>query len=257
MKKFTSKLAGFLIAAVLLGLCAVAVYGVVTGQNLLQNIHGWWTWLFIIPGLFGLFHRGTRMTSFGLMLFGGIMLLRENAGSWLSAYPEIAERVGGISWQLTAVVVVVFLIALTILGNVFGIRRKYTPNVTVNSDGAITFETGKKSSCEKKTGTSESSAVFSRQDKSYAGQNFSGTELNAVFADYSLDLSDAIIEGNCTVEVNAIFGTVRIKTGSNANYVVNESRVFGSVSNATKTEVIGLPTVTVNANSVFGTVEII
>ena len=149
MKKTMSKVIKVLVALGLLAACVVIIYGVVTGSNLLAAVNGWWTLFLIIPGLLGLFQRGSRMFSFGLILFGGIMLLKANAESWLAIWPETAARVGDISWLLAAGVVLLFITALSILGNVLGINKKYRTRVNVSTDGEISFSTGKKA-CEKK-----------------------------------------------------------------------------------------------------------
>jgi len=257
MKKALGIAFKLLAAIVLLGACVVIIYGVITGKNLLANMHGWWTWLFIIPGLFGLFNRNVRLGSLGLLLFGGIMLVSENADMWLGAYPDIAARVGVIDWRLAAAVSVLFIIALAILGSVFGVKKKCRPNVCVGENGEISFSSSQRNSAKKKSGENENTAVFAKQDKNYAGETFKDTELNAVFSTVTADLTDAVFEGDCTIDANAVFGSITIKTGNNANYIVNGSRVFGSVSSIDRSEVVGLPNVTVNANAVFGSVELV
>ncbi len=245
----------FLLALVLLGACAVIVYGVVTGNDLLGSVRGWWTLFLIIPGLMGLFYRGARLSSFGLMLFGGIMLLSENAESWLAAWPDTAQRVGSISWLLAAGVVTLFISALSILGSLLGIKRRH--HVSVTTDGEVKFSSGSGSKRQRSVGGKEHSAVFSEQHISFAGQSFTGTEFDAIFSNLSADLTEAVIEGDCTIDANAIFGTVTVKTGLNANYRVNANRVFGAVSSVERKEVVGLPTVTIEGNCVFGNIEII
>ncbi len=255
MKKIMPKIVNFLFALILLGICAVIIYGVVTGNNLLESIRGWWTLFLIVPGLCGLFHRGSRLFSFGLTLFGGIMLVSENAENWLAAYPDFAARMANLNWLLAAGVVLLFLIALSIFGSVFGIKKRYTTRVNVDTDGEISFTTGSKQKVH--ASGNEHSAVFSEKDISFAGENFTGAELNAIFSSLSVDLTDAVIERDCIIDANGIFGTIVVKTGLNANYKINGSQIFGSVSSVDRSEVVGLPTVIINANSVFGSVEIV
>lgn len=256
MKKIMTKIVKLLLALALLAVCGVIIYAVVTGNNLLADVKGWWTLFLIIPGLCGLFNHGSRLFSLGLTLFGGIMLVSENAETWLAAYPDTAARVADISWLLAAGVVLLFISALSILRSVFGFKRKYSTRVNVDTNGEISFSAGKKGG-QKHASGNEYSAVFSEQDLSFAGENFSGAEFDAIFSSLTADLTEAAILNDCTIEANAIFGTVVIKAGLNANYKINGSQIFGSVSSVDRADSAELPTVTINANSVFGSVEIV
>ena len=246
MKKAMKITIKLLIALFFLGAFAVIIFDAVTGQRLLDSMQGWWTLFLIIPGFLGLFHRGSRLSSFGLMLFGGMMLVRENAEGWLAAYPDVAARVADIKWWTLALAVVLLLIALAVLGSIFGIRRHVSVNVNTNTG---------KSSTVKKNGK-EYSAVFSEVKKSYDGELFTGAEVSGIFSTAELDLTGAIIESNCEIEANAVFGSVVIRTAPDVNVEVNGSQVFGSVSNVDRAHIAGAYTIKVNANAVFGGVEV-
>lgn len=245
MKKAMKITIKLLIALFFLGAFAVIIFDAVTGQRLLDSMQGWWTLFLIIPGFLGLFHRGSRLSSFGLMLFGGMLLVRENAESWLAAYPDVATRVADIKWWTLGLAVLLLLIALAIFGSIFGIRRHVSVNVN----------TGSKSSASKKSGN-EYSAVFSEVKKNYDGELFTGADVNGIFSTAELDLTGAKIESDCEIEANAIFGSVVIRTAPDVNIEVNGNQVFGSVSNVDRAHIAGAYTIKVDANAVFGGVEI-
>lgn len=246
MKKAMKITIKLLIALFFLGAFAVIIFDAVTGQRLLDSMQGWWTLFLIIPGFLGLFHRGSRLGSFGLMLFGGMLLVRENAENWLAAYPDAAARVADIKWWTLALAVILLLVALAIFGSIFGIKRHVSVNVNTTA--------GK--SCAKKSNDNDYSAIFSEIKKNYDGELFTGADVNGIFSTAELDLTGAKIESNCEIDANAVFGSVIIRTAPDVNVEVNGSQVFGSVSNVDRAHIAGAYTITVNANAVFGGVEI-
>lgn len=254
MRKGFKQVIKLLLALVLLGACALIVYGVITGNNLIREVNGLWTLFLIVPGLCGLVQRGSKLPSIGLILFGGIMLVRANAESWLSAYPEISARIADTSWLLVAGIVVLFTAALALIGSAFK-RKSHNTSVTVNEDGEIVFSDSKSGKIHA-TGK-EYESVFANQDLSFAGENFMGCEFNAVFSTITVDLSEAVINADCTIEADAVFGSVIIKTGANANYKLVGNQIFGSSTCSDKVTLENAPTVVVNASAVFGSVEVI
>ena len=76
-------------------------------------------------------------------------------------------------------------------------------------------------------------------------------ELNVIFGGAQLDLRNAIIEGDCTVRANCIFGGITVLVPENVNVKVNSSNIFGGCSNKT-TDHPGAHTVYITSNSIFG-----
>lgn len=247
MKKAMKITIKLLIALFFLGAFAVIIFDAVTGQRLLDSMQGWWTLFLIIPGFLGLFNRGSRLGSFGLMLFGGMLLVRENAENWLAAYPEAAARVADIKWWTLALAVILLLIALAIFGSIFGIKRRVSVNVNTAAGKGVTA---------KKSSNNDYSAVFSEVKKNYDGELFTGADVNGIFSTAELDLTGAKIESDCEIDANAVFGSVIIRTAPDVNVEVNGSQVFGSVSNVDRAHIAGAYTIKINANAVFGGVEV-
>ncbi len=250
MKKFTSKLIKIIVALFLLCACGAIVYGVLTGNNLLSSINGWWCLFIILFGFVGMIGgsgHGSRLGSFGLFLFGTLLFVKANAYNWLNGYyPTIAARFSSLSWWVIALFCAMLVAALSIFGSVFGLKKKRK----------IIIDTG----CGEKSvefgSEKQYDAVFTDVRKSYKGQTFTGAEINGIFSSADIDLSGAIIENDCMVEANAVFGNVVIYTDGTINIDVDSSQVFGSVKEINRAKIEGAPTVHVKANAVFGTVEI-
>ena len=204
------------------------------------QINSAWAFILIAIGFVNLFSGNGILFNAGLMLLGGGILVRENG--WLGG---ILAPVS--TWQMI-VTIMLLIIGLSIIGGALGINKnKWKKHIHRHS------HKGHSGVCSGSDGT----AVFGEQSFDYTGQEFRGIDLNGIFGSVTLDLREAIILEDCTIEANSVFGSVEILTGSNANYSVEGTGVFGSVENDTRRQTVeGLPTVTVNASSVFGSVEV-
>ncbi|MBQ4312942.1 MAG: hypothetical protein IJC18_01910 [Clostridia bacterium] len=236
MKKFSAFVVG------LLFLAGCAAYVAITFFNvpIAPYLSGWWTLFLIVPGLFGVFTRGSRIGAFGLMMFGVGLLLREQD----KANNIFGGTVASVGFWEIFIAVLLLVIGLTIISSVFRIGKRRNHAVTLNASCSSDSET-------------DVSCVFSSREVDYRGKVFSGGEYSNVFGSLEIDLRGAIIEGDCSIDVDNVFGKVTIYTDSAANYVVAGDQIFGSVSKPERAEVVGLPTVTVEADAVFGAVEII
>ena len=97
----------------------------------------------------------------------------------------------------------------------------------------------------------------------FSGQNikvdeeFTGTNLNAIFGGIDIDLRKAKIKDDALINVTSIFGGVDIFLPEDVKVKVKSNSVFGGVSN--KKEIIDkkdTKTIYINATCIFGGVEI-
>jgi len=204
------------------------------------QINSAWAFILIAIGFINLFSGSGILFNGGLMLLGSGILVRDN--SWLGG---ILEPVS--TWQMI-VAILLLIVGLSIIGSALGLNKnKWKKHIHSHA------HKGHSGVCSGNDGT----AVFGEQNFDYTGQEFRGIDLNGIFGSVTLDLREAIILEDCTIDANSVFGSVEILTGSNANYEVTGTGVFGSVDNDTRRQTVeGLPTVTVNAASVFGSVEV-
>lgn len=103
------------------------------------------------------------------------------------------------------------------------------------------------------------SAVFAGRDIRVDNSVFNGADLTAMFGGIDLNLKNAVIQRNVTIEVKAIFGGVDIIMPSNVRVVVDVSTIFGGVDNGTRTPLgadENTPTVFIKGSCVFGGVEV-
>ncbi len=200
-----------------------------------------WTFILIAAGFVGLFSGDGILFNIGLMLLGAGILVRDN--NWLGGALSSVTV-----WQMI-VAILLLIVGLSVLGAALGIkRRKIRKHVHAACSGSKTS-----GSCS----SGENTAVFGEQTYDYSGQEFRGVELNGIFGSVTLDLRDAIILEDCTIEANSVFGSVEILTGSNANYEVGGTGVFGTVNDTIRRERNSeLPTVTIQGSAVFGSVEV-
>ena len=217
-------------------------------QSLLR---GWWAIFLIIPGIMGLFSKGSRGGSLGILLLG--IGLYCNAQQWFG----LLDPAPDLKWWQMGLAILLFLCGFGFIKAAFGKKKKYIPsNLSIDGD-TININTGRS---KKRFATydkgAEHSAVFSNSNCSYSGKEFTGAELSGVFGTIELDLRGAIIPGDCTIEADSVFGSVIIYDGGNANFEVQRNSIFGHVSVPNVAHDDSLPTITLIANSVFGDVEV-
>jgi len=103
------------------------------------------------------------------------------------------------------------------------------------------------------------SAVFAGREIRVDNSLFQGADLTAMFGGIDMNLKNAIIQKNVTIEVKAIFGGVDIIMPSNVRVVVDVSTIFGGVDNGTRTPLgadENTPTVFIKGTCIFGGVEV-
>ncbi len=103
------------------------------------------------------------------------------------------------------------------------------------------------------------SAVFCGRDIRVDNSNFAGADMSALFGGIDLNLKNAIIKRNVTIEVKAVFGGIDILMPSNVRVVVDVTPILGGVENGTRTPLgadENTPTVFIKGTCLFGGVEV-
>ncbi len=230
-KRIAALIAGLLILAG----CAWFVMDAMGYQPV--QLESAWSIILIAVGFAGLFSGSSILFDIGLMLLGGGILARDNG--WLGGILEQVKV-----WQMI-VALLLLIIGLSVIGSALGIKPNWKKHVHAEC------------SVKGGSGEGECSAIFGEQNFDYSGQEFHGIDLNGIFGAARVDLREAVITEDCTIEANAVFGSVEIYTGSNANYKVEGTGVLGSVNDrSARTHIENVPTVTVEASAVFGSVEV-
>ena len=236
MKKVTVK---FNFSNIIWGIVLVAA-GVIFALNALDItdidifFKGWWTLFIIIPCTINLFtDRDIAGNLFGIAL--GVVL-------FLCAR-DVLEY--SMIWKLLLPAFVVIIGLKMLIRGVFGRKDRDDDDDNDNDDE---FD---ETLDENGNPPHTANAIFSAHRLNYDGRVFHSAELNVIFGGAQLDLRNAIIEGDCKVRANCIFGGITILVPDNVNVRVSSSNIFGGCSNKT-TEKEGAHTIYITSNSIFG-----
>ncbi|MGM9602110.1 MAG: LiaF transmembrane domain-containing protein [Faecousia sp.] len=226
MKKFRKVLWGLLFIAVgcILALNACNV------TNIDIFFDGWWTLFIIVPCFIGLFNEREKTGNLIGLAIGVFLLL---------CCQDILSF--GALWKLLIPAIIV-VIGLKMIYSAFYSNKaeKIMCNVRRNGDNV-------RVGC----------ATFSGQDLRFDGEVFTGAELTAIFGGVNCDLRSAFIEQDCGISATSVFGGIDIFVPDNVNVKVNSNSIFGGVSNKKGREnIVGAPTVYINATCMFGGVDI-
>ncbi len=115
------------------------------------------------------------------------------------------------------------------------------------------------SGADKNRGTCVCTAVLSSREIRYDGEVFRGAMLSACLGAVELDLRNAIISGQVTVEVKSVLGGVDILMPNYVRTVVNGTPVLGGIENNTRTPAGAnelTPTVIINGSCILGGIEV-
>ncbi len=229
----------FNLSSIVWGIVLVAA-GVIFALNALDitNIDvffkGWWTLFIIIPCTVGLFTERNNIVGNATGILIGVFLLLCARG--ILAYSMI--------WKLLLPIFVVAIGLKLFFKGLFGREEEKDDDEEEGDDDE-----------ENDHDLHKANAIFSAHRVNYDGMVFKSAELNVVFGGAELDLRKAIIEGDCTVRTNCIFGGVTILVPENVNVKIKDSSIFGGASNRT-TYHEGAHTIHVKSNSVFGGISI-
>lgn len=103
----------------------------------------------------------------------------------------------------------------------------------------------------------EYAATFSGQNIKFDGEVFGGAELTAAFGGIECDLRGAVIAEDVVINATATFGGIDIFVPDGVNVKIKSSALFGGVSDKKKrTNIEGAKTLYINADAIFGGVDI-
>jgi len=195
---------------------------------------GWWTLFIIVPPLFFIIEEGFSFAKLMVISVGVILLI------WQQGYVTSEQL-----WPIFGATAVTGVGMLLLYKVIF--RKMIQPTNSCKN--------------QEQSGAGnqrEHRGVFDGFSADYAGQPFEGTDCRAVFGGGQLDLTNAIIAQDCTINCEAIFGGMEIYLPYEVNIKVVGSGIFGGVENKRKgwPHRPEYPTVTIRAKSVFGGVSI-
>lgn len=220
---------------VLWGLVLIAL-GIIIGLNAtgITNINiffrGWWTLIIIIPSFIGLIKNDNKIWSIIWLIIGIVLLL-------------CSQNI--LSFALISKLIFPFI--LVVLG--ISIIFKDVANKKIQ-------EKVKKLNSENQE-NEEYCATFGSQSANYAGQEFKGANLDAIFGSVELDLYKSTITTDQIINATSVFGGIDIIVPEDVNVKIKSTPIFGGVSNKIKKGYDEkLPTLYINSFCMFGGVEI-
>lgn len=176
----------------IIGGIALVAFGIVWALELLNvisiSLEGWWALFVIIPCFINIFndrHKAGAIIGCGI----GILLL-------------LAAR-GIIPWNdiwkyMLCLVAIVWGVALLFFNN----RKHFDQRITKEQNVPVIAGGGKLHNID---------VTFGKQDYSYDGQSFDGTDVHVSFGFVSLDLRDADIRNGAVINVDCSFGGIEIR----------------------------------------------
>ena len=224
MRKISSIVWGLVLVAAGV-IFALNAFGI-TDINLFFD--GWWTLFIIVPCTVGLFTEREKLGNIVGIVVGVLLLLCcQNVLSF------------AILWKLLVPAIIVIIGLKLILTGVLGNKANEMIE-NMKTEGRA---------------PEENAAIFAGSKLNYDGQVFDGARLSATFGGIECDLRGAIIEHDCAIRADAVFGGIDILVPDGVNVKVVSSSIFGGVSNKTKVQE-DAPTLYVSATCLFGGVEI-
>ncbi len=199
---------------------------------------GLWTLFIIIPCAASMIREGFHTSSIiGFII--GVMLLA-------SYYVKDIDI-----WPLIFPVVLVSIGVRIIFQGSF--RRNYGPSHKVHMEGQYDTNKNKDFTSAPK---GEYTAVFSSNNVRL-NDNFTGTNLSAIFGGLVLDIRDAVITGDVAINATAVFGGIDLYVPRGVNVKVNNVPIFGGVSNKAGYQADpGAPVIYLNSTCMFGGIDI-
>ena len=212
----------------------LVILGVIFGLNAIGlteiNIFfdGWWTLIIIAFGLSGLYKDSDKTWPAILTLIVVVMLL---------AARNLIDFT--IVWKLLfPSILVVFGISLVFKGFTGRDIKDKIKNIKIDNKDILHID-----------------AVFS-QEKMKIEEEFSGSELNAVFGNLDLNLKNAKLRNDAFISASSIFGGITLYLPENVNLVVNSTNIFGGIDNKYIKKSDAKITIYITATCLFGGIEI-
>jgi len=222
MKKVENILWGviFIIIGLILGLNAVGI------TNIDIFFEGWWTLFIIVPSVVSI-AKNYKDASAYIWLIIGIALLLAAQG----------------------------IIDMSIIGKLILPAVLVAIGVEIIFKDTVSSKVNSKIDELNKSNKEEFYATFSGQKLNFAGDDFNGVSLNAIFGGIDLDLKNANIVEDKIINATSVFGGINILVPENINIQVKSTSIFGGVNNKTKNKE-EQPTIYVKAFCLFGGVDI-
>ena len=224
------------VQGIMWGLVLVAL-GVILGGNALNwwNVDlffdGWWTLFIIVPCTIGFFtEKGERISSLVGVIIGVLLLL---------ASQDVISF--DILWKMILPIAVILIGIAMICKNLF--NKKYEKEINklnekLKNDDAI-------------------GAIFSGQNINFAGEEFKGKTVGAVFGGLKLDLRKAKIKEDVVINAKAVFGGIEILVPDDVIIKIKSNSAFGGITNKKENSPSDkAPTIYINGTAVFGGVDI-
>lgn len=197
---------------------------------------GWWTFFIIIPCFISMIQSGFGVGSTMGFIIGVLLFVSCNVDLSFSI------------WKLI-VPAILILIGLRIMfqGAFRKNHRFFEHHTDQDSSGGTTYSGAAQS---------EYSAIFS-SNRVNMTDTFTGTNVNAIFGGFVLDLRDAKVISDVELNATAVFGGIDIYLPAGVNVKTNNVPIFGGVSNKSNaTAQPGAPTIYLNATCMFGGIDI-
>lgn len=225
MKNFRRMIFGtiLLIAAVLIALNSFDII------NFDIFFDGWWTLFIIVPSFVDIITKRDKLSSIVCCAFGVFLLC---------CCQDI------LSFDMLWKLIVPALIAIIGIKMIISSFRK--------GKSAKAYEAIRRDGGEVKN----ISAIFSGNNVRFDDRVFDGADITACFGGVECDLSGAIIDRDCVINVCAAFGGIDIIVPDNVKIVNNATAIFGGVEVKDSVEENGPHTIYIEGIAAFGGVDI-
>ena len=206
---------------------------------------GWWTLFIIVPCAIGLFQRQS-VTGNLIGVIVGVTLFAVHRG-WLN-------------WDLVGDMIFPVILVAVGAGIIFTKKEKETfdeleKEETLIENPVINEEVSFSNTPETKK--LNVFFAFSGGKSVVNGDKVTGGDVTAIFGGSDCDLTNAVFQGVTQLNVNAIFGGVKLILPENVNVKINPTSIFGgTTNNRNSANNENAPTVYVNAFSMFGGIKI-
>lgn len=176
----------------IIGGIALVAFGIVWALELLDvisiSLEGWWALFIIVPCFINIFNDRRKA---GAIIGCGIGILLLLAARSIIPWNDI--------WKyMLCLVAIVWGVALLFFNN----RKHFDQRITKEQNVPVVAGGGKLHNID---------VTFGKQDYSYDGQSFDGTDVHVSFGFVSLDLRDADIRNGAVINVDCSFGGIEIR----------------------------------------------
>lgn len=187
---------------------------------------GWWTLFIIIPCIISIVQNGFNTANTVGLTVGALLLLSEQ---------------NVVRWAVIGKMI--FPAILVALGITVLFKSNHKRQIPIYADA--------------KNGIVNYTAIFGGRDIRFPKEEFNGANITAIFGGINLDLTDALITKDVSVQVSSIFGGTEIRVPAGVAVKENCTPIFGGISNKSKyTAVENAPVIYVQALCMFGGVDI-